>query len=312
LSEEALQQRKVRGESPSGLALAAAVAWCRIQSLAARAAVGHAFLRRLLDSGERLTGALFCEALRIDEKSRLTVCIYDFYPDYKRVDASLNSWEEAWFEKRMPRPPARILVGACGSGREAVALVERGYAVDALEPAPEFAPQARRRLGPATRVMQLTYEQLSAAVLTGGAGAAEELRAARYDAVLLGYGSLAHVLDVREQRRLLRALDLLCPAGPILATFLCGADSSEPARTGRAERLGGRIGRGLARLRRLPPGGSNRLSYRPRRGFAYTFTRREIEELAGTVGRPVAWECGTVQPSHCATFLPGAAPVNRA
>lgn len=305
LSGPDLQQgeRKVLAVHRFGPFLNAAVALCRMQSWLSRTLKRQALLARILESVERLTGAMFSESLSIHEKSRLTVGIYDFHPSYKTVGSSLFPWEQTWFEGRMPRPPAHILVGACGTGREAIALVQQGYRVDALDPAPEFVAESRRRLGTSALVLQLSYEQLSAIVLASAAD--EDQRSARYDAVVLGYGSFAHVLDAREQRRLLRALDVLCPRGPILASFLCKQDgSSQPARTGRAERVGRSIGRALARLRRIPLGGAERLSYRARRGFAYTFTRREIEELAATVGRQVAWECGTVRAFHCAAFLP--------
>ena len=49
---------------------------------------------------------------------------------------------------------------------------------------------------------------------------------------------------------------------------------------------------------------SQRLSYRPHSGFAYTYTPSEIERMARGVGREVAWEHGDMQPFHYATLLP--------
>jgi SAM-dependent methyltransferase len=301
-------ERRVEGARRPGLVLGVALAWCRIQSLAFHAVeTSHAFITRLLGSGQRLSGGVFSESLSLEEKSRLTISVYDFYPGYKVVGDTLYRWEEVWFEHRMPRPPARILVGACGTGREAIALAERGYSVVAFEPAPEFVAESQRRLGGRAPVMRWSYEQLNAIVLDGAAALGDEaLRPASYDAVLLGCGSLTHVLDAREHRRLLLALDILCPEGPILASFFC--EETAPARhAGRAIALGRRIGRGIARLRGLPPAGSDRLSYRAHSGFAYTFTESEIEDLAQTVERQVAWERGEMRPSHFATFLPRSA-----
>ncbi len=302
-----------RGETPpsrSGLALGAAVALCRVQSIAHRTLeCSHAFCARLLLSGQRFSGALFSDALRGEEKSQLTVRIYDFYPGYKSVGDTLYRWEQVWFERRMPKPPARVLVGASGTGREAIALAVAGYRVVAFEPAPEFVEESKRRLRGRAPVMRLSYEQLSALVLDGVeiAGIGEtggELRDARFDAVILGCGSLTHVLDIHEQRRLLRALHLLCPTGPIFASFFCEDESSpRPASEGRAARFGRSIGRAIARRRGISLSSSDRLGYRAHSGFAYTFTKREIEELARIVDRRVAWEDGEMRAPNYATFL---------
>ena len=52
--------------------------------------------------------------------TRLTSQLYALHgADDWRVDAGLNSWEGPWFEADLPEPPARILVGGAGKGREA-------------------------------------------------------------------------------------------------------------------------------------------------------------------------------------------------
>ena len=308
LNTQQLAERPLPSPRRTGPTLAFAFLLCRTQLMAYHALEKtHGFLSRMVDSGQRVAGAMFSECLSVEEKSRLTVRIYDFYPGYMAVGDRLHRWEEAWFERHMPKPPARILVGACGTGREAIALCERGYRVDALEPAAEFVVESRRRLGGRASVTQLSYEQLTAAVLGGVQAPGAPLHACRYDAVLLGCGSLTHVLDRTEQRRLMQALNVLCPSGPILASFFCKDDAAyEQPRNGRAIKIGRRFGRGIARLRRVELGDSNRLSYRPRSGFAYTFTTHEIEELGYGARRRVAWEPSETHPSQHATFLPPA------
>jgi len=283
--------------------LATALGWCRVESLAFHATERvHALTMRLFQSAHRLAGAVFSESLRTDEKSRLTVKIYDFYPGYIDVGDHLYPVEEAWFARHLPPPPCHVLVGACGTGREAIALAARGYRVDAIEPAPAFVAESRRRLAGRAPVARLSYEELSAAVLDGAP--AEGPLAAHYDAVLLGCGSLTHVLDTAEQRRLMAALGRLCPQGPILASFFCSDDGAAAVAAGRAVRLGRRIGRAFARFRGMPPAGAAQVSYRAHSGFAYTFTEREIEALAASAGRRTAWERQAGHPSHYATFLP--------
>src|SRR5204863_8381274 len=55
----------------------------------------------------------------------------DYDPESSSFRAYLFPWEERVVERFFPAPPARVLVGGAGSGREAFALVERGYEVTA-------------------------------------------------------------------------------------------------------------------------------------------------------------------------------------
>jgi len=295
--------------SPRGsrLILAAARAWCRLEAFASRCADDrrHPVFARLFDSAQRASGAMLASALSTDEKSRLTVRIYDGDPAQKTAGNELFDIESALFARRLPPPPSRVLVGACGTGREAVALLAQGHGVEAFDPAADGVAESRRRLAGRARVHRLSYEQLNAIVLDGTGG--DGLHRDRFDAVVLGCGSLSHVLEEREQRRLMQALQALCPSGPIIASFLWINEPVADPPAGRAVRLGHRVGSTIARLRGLPHGEGPRLSYRARRGFACTFTKREIEDLARAVGRRVAWEQHAGRPTHYATFLPNGA-----
>jgi len=289
--------------SRPGFVLAALIALYGTESLFFRALeTCHRFGRRLHNSAQRMFSGLAAQALTTAEKSQLTVRIYDAWPDYLQVGDTLYAWEEPWFRSRLPPAPARVLVGATGTGREAVALATRGYRVDAIEPAPAFVAESRRRLGDRGRVYRASYEQLSTLVLDESARD-HPLRRARYDAVILGSGSLTHVLEPHDQARILRAAALLCPNGPILASFFCDPDDAPPPPVGRALRLGRYVGRLVARARGLTGGPTDRLSYRAHSGFAYTYTPREVEQLGEAIGRDVAWERGQMQPFHYVTFL---------
>jgi hypothetical protein len=111
--------------------------------------------------------------------------------------------------------------------------------------------------------------------------------------VVLGWGSFTHVLEAAERTRLLRALDAAC-AGPILASFwmrdLAGASSP-----GRADALGRRLGRALARLRGASGAGLDS-------AFGHQFARDEVEALAAGAGRKVIWEGESGAYPH-ATFV---------
>jgi hypothetical protein len=229
------------------------------------------------------------QALTPSEKSDLGIRIYDASPANRSL--AMMPWEEAWLARRLPAPPARILVGACGAGRELQALASRGYTVDAFEPAPSLARDARARLGDRARVFVFRYEELSAALLDGRDGPAAALAGERYDAVLLGWGSLTHVLDESERLRLFRVIDRLCPRGPLLASFWC----DQPVTTvtpalDRAQRVGAAAGRVVARMRNLCTAPSPREIFALHSGFAYRYTRSELEALAASVARTMIWE----------------------
>src|SRR4051794_31497614 len=179
------------------------------------ATVAYARLSRAMErarlAGDRLVGAVLAEALTLPERSRLVIALYDASPLHR--GQGLFGWERPWLQRRLPPPPARLLVGACGAGREALALAAAGYRVDAFDPASSLVALLNARAGARLRSAAFRYQDLAAAVLDGAGGAAARFAGERYDAVLLGWTSLSHVLDADERARLLRAVDRLCPEG---------------------------------------------------------------------------------------------------
>jgi hypothetical protein len=291
------------------IVLPAAVACWRVQALLLRA-LTLPRARQLIESSQRLAGAMFTECLTIAEKSHLTVRIYDTSLGYNEDNDRLSDWEETWFARRLPVAPARLLVGACGRGREAIALVKQGYQVTAFEPAPALVATSQRHLADRAAVLQLSYEELCASVLDGErlpGKCANRFANERFDAVLLGLGSLSHVLEATQRTRLLHALNVLCPTGPILASFSSKAEAVPAQSAGRAASIGRCVGRAVAYVRAIPPQ-EEPLNYRPHYGFAYSFTAHAIEELAREVGRVVAWDRNDGTRIDYATLLPTATP----
>lgn len=265
------------------------------------------FRGRIPNITRRFTIALLSEMLTPKEKTQLTIALYNAHPEHRGGARApwgdtLAPWEETWFSRRLPKPPAKIIVGACGAGREALALSEAGFQVDAFDPAPILTSLARQVLG--VRVFTFSYEDFSAAILEDACESASLLAQERYDAVLLGWGSLSHLLDSTQQERLLRALDRICPYGPILASFWCtNGHAPEMTTLGRAERYGYALGRKVAQLRGGHTETSCRQSFATHRGFGYTFTPEEIEYLSTTIRRELVWEQDNTSYSHV-TFLP--------
>src|SRR5438874_1613250 len=106
------------------------------------------FGARLIQASERIDRAFrFLERARAelvlafasdDVLDRYNDLMYSRSGDYDPRSSDfldfLFPWEKETIERFFPAPPARVLVGAAGSGREAFALSERGYEVVAFEP----------------------------------------------------------------------------------------------------------------------------------------------------------------------------------
>jgi len=174
--------------------------------------------RRIEDAVTVWTGAILNGLLRDAEKEALSIDLYDasFRPDNDHD--GLYEWEQQWFERRLPPPPASILIGAAGAGREASALRELGYRVHAFEPSASAFQLCQIKVG-AEFVDLASYEDLIAAVLRGENRRLRLASETRFDAVLLGWGSFGHVLQRADRLELLRACDQIAPEGPILLSI---------------------------------------------------------------------------------------------
>jgi hypothetical protein len=241
-----------------------------------------------LDALTAATGGLLTEALTADELSDLTVRLFEASGKTDSPVTGLFAWEPEWYETHLPAAPARILVGAAGRGREVSALLARGYSVDAFEPVPHFCAACAARSGVGV-TLSADYDCFTRAMLDGEPNVAGPLADAPYDAVVLGWGSLTHVLSPTDGERLLRAAHTAAPQGPILASFWARENDAPTLGRGRAAAAGRAAGRGFRRLRRLsgPPVEARLLWHA---GFARTFSREEIEALGSVIGRDIAWE----------------------
>jgi hypothetical protein len=180
----------------------------------------------------------------------------------------LFAWEENWLTRDLPPPPARVLVGGAGRGREARWLAGAGYAVTAFEPVAEFLPDLREA---GARVAEaISYEDLCD-------GRDRAIRqAAPYDAFLLGWSSFSCIEEPTARAAILRVGAELVPAGPILLSFL-----RLPRGSGRARR----IGRALARRLGLGEGNHARTDrLYAHLGFIHSIGDEELRALARDAG----------------------------
>lgn len=251
----------------------------------------YAALWSRLERARGAVGAFLHEALSDEERAELVQRIFARRDGYG--PAGLLPWESRWYERDLPAPPARLLVGGCGAGRELVALAARGYALHGFEPSARLADSARRALGDPGRVWTLSYEDLLDGA-DGGLVAAQ----APYDAVICGWGSFAHLLEAATRRRVLATLARWCPRGPLLVSFpFLSDEQAEHVQRWRAPAQ--HCGRVVRRWRGLPGATIEPEEFLPHAGFVHRFDERELSELALALGRELSWgELSDVYP-HC-------------
>ena len=165
---------------------------------------------------------------------------YDVYNDvaYGNQDAyrlgssifrtGLFPWEARAIGRHFPPPPAHVLIGAAGGGREALALVERGYRVTAFEPSKPLAASMRERISRATQLAAFVgrYQDLPFVTSLDASPERVDLRTwAPFDAVILGWASLSHLRADVECVAALRELAALTN-GPLLVSYF-GRRASE-------------------------------------------------------------------------------------
>jgi hypothetical protein len=238
----------------------------------------------------RALGGLLTQACTTDELSRLTIRLYDASFVHYTPAEGLRAWEQSWFAAYLPPAPARILIAGAGSGREVAPLLASGYSVDAFDAVPRYAADCAAIAG--IGLARCTdFDGFERELLQPEASDGAGFAAAPYDAVILGWCSLDHVLLHADRERLVQAACAAAPSGPILASF--HAKECEGTEALGAPGLAGELGERIGRLLRA----ARKLSGTPVKaklfwdgGFVHYSTREEIEALAASVGRRTVWE----------------------
>jgi hypothetical protein len=245
----------------------------------------------------------------VAERSAVTAELYAALPTYlpggTRFQEGLFGWEEKVLSSARFPTSGRVLIGAAGAGRELMALVERGYEVVAFDPCLPFVEAARRVIPPGkAEMVQASYDDL-VAFAEGGAGElAPALRGVRFDAALLGWGSLSHVMPARARLDLLRAVRALVPTGPLLASFVLVDQSPFPEGKGRLRRT---LRHAFA-LAGAPGSSEEHDQFGTTTGFYSFLTRDEVRGLAADAGYSIALL--EEHPYPHALFVPAKSGVN--
>src|SRR6185369_7171712 len=140
-------------------------------------------------------------------------------------EAGLFEFERAAIEQAFPPPPASIVVGGCGGGRELFALLERGYRIAAAyDPVAAFIDSLRsdpRLIDSKDRVCVGAHQEIESLAPI----ARLRQHGNRIDAVVVGWGSYTHIMGTKTRVEFLRSLRAACPCGPVLVSFHVGADN---------------------------------------------------------------------------------------
>lgn len=218
------------------------------------------------------------------QRDEMTRNIYARNPGYLAGGGTfaqgLFDWEIAAISADPFPPSGRVLLGGAGGGRELRALVERGYDVVAFEPSEPLAAGARRlAVNGASVVVTADYADLVNAVESKSGPLAAPLANIDIDGVILGWGSLSHVLSTEDRTKLFRAIRTVAPRAPVLLSYLVGGGPI------RGRRL--RFRRLLSRMTSRTPDIDDR--FLPWAGFFRTVSPTELEELASQNGYALVW-----------------------
>jgi len=214
-------------------------------------------------------------------------------PAFRR---SLFDWERAAISRFFPPPPARVLVGGVGGGREAFGLADLGYSVAAFDPSPRLVSSMLGALGPLRRVVEVFeggFGNLPRLRSAGRAGEVTDLSArARFDAAVLGWASFSHLRHDRDRVEALRGMARLT-CGPILVSYFGRMDDeagSETESSATARSRSGRHGPGA--------------NFSVQVGFYRALAQSEVRRVVAEAGLDVVAIDGSTEWPHAIVRKP--------
>jgi hypothetical protein len=214
-----------------------------------------------------------------------------YQPGSPAFRSELFPWERRVINAHFPKPPATVLIGGVGGGREAFALEAQGYRLVAFEPVERLARALERSLnGKADSIEVLLGRYQDLPVLRSVNGSRDQVDLRRrqpFDAAMFGWASFSHIRSDAERVDSLRQMSALT-AGPIFLSYFSYMDERTAS-------------------------SSRRESFAMQVGFFRQFNEAELRDLIGEAGLDVAeinhdgWPCAVVrrrQNSTIATAAP--------
>jgi hypothetical protein len=203
----------------------------------------------------------------------------DYKPGARPFEEGLHDWESATLDSPLFPRRGHVLLGGAGGGRELRTLLQRGFTVTAFEPSTMWT-SALEVAGNRAAVLCGSYSDFVRAV-TNGDGPLQEIAKQRFDAIVLGWGSICHI-TADELQELFVALRKVGPRAPVLLSFQL---ESPPHRF---TPLKARLHKVLQRLGAPGEPCPRGLIFTRRAGFMYQFTTPTLYEIAATTGYTVA------------------------
>ncbi len=238
---------------------------------------------RLVDRGavvfDRIRSRLVCSWAPDRVLEAYNALAYASSPAYKpgqsgfRVE--LFPWELRAVERYFPPPPAHVLIGGSGGGREALQLAARGYEVTAFDPVQALVdamPRAGHSPANVTAFVG-SYETLPMVRAADGRRMSLDDRAP-YDAGVCGWASVAHVRSAAGRVSALQAMAALV-SGPMLLSVYAPTWSPS-AKAG----IRGGISRWLY--------GDGEM-FLPGIGWVQTFDEAALRDLIASAGLEILW-----------------------
>ena len=143
-----------------------------------------------------------------------------YRPDSATFRRGLFDWEEEAVRRFFPSPPARVLIGGAGGGREAFSFLEKGYNVVAFDPAEALVQAMRSRTPPGGGLRAYCGSYGTLPNLTGAPGQPDFslMDEPSFDAAVIGWASLSHLRSDAACIETLRRFGELT-RGPILLSY---------------------------------------------------------------------------------------------
>jgi SAM-dependent methyltransferase len=171
---------------------------------------------RTADRAARLSHYLAAGTFQLaDMRESIRDSWQDFYSSDPPRTPLLLPWEQALYERFVPADSQLLVIG-CGSGRDLVALAQRGHQVTGIEPSDAAVREARR---------MLLERSLSGSVAEGFFEDATV--SGEFEAVIFSYYCYAAIpVSRRRIEALKKAARLLAPGGHIVVSY--AANTSRP------------------------------------------------------------------------------------
>ena len=199
----------------------------------------------------------------------LALARYASLSQYSNRDYNLTGlfdWEKRVIEEHFPSS-GELLIGACGGGREVVALLQSGYAVTAFDCVPELTSTARELVSSPNRQVAIVDAPPDVCPRFGRT----------FDAAIAGWGGYMHIRGSARRIAFLRDMHAQLRGGaPVLVSFF-------PRLSPAVHALAYRVGRLIAALR-FSNEAIERGDMLTNGSFHHYFTREEVERELAAAG----------------------------